>query len=110
MLSRAAGISEEKLAAVMADPFPDGVYEPHEAAVVAFARASTLMQPIDDRMWSALDEHFDNEQKLEIIMTVGLDQMVSRFHAAVHTEVDDWILDQVPEQSCPVRLPQRPPS
>ncbi len=55
---------------------------------MVFCRKSTLMQPIDDGTWAALREHFTTQQVLEITFTCGLNQMISRFHAAVHTDVD----------------------
>ena len=65
------------------------------------------MQPIDDGTWAALREHFTTRQVLEITFTCGLNQMISRFHAAVRTDVDDVTLDAVSD-SCPVRLPPTP--
>jgi alkylhydroperoxidase family enzyme len=108
VLGRSAGISEEKLAHVMDDPLPEGLFPPDEAAIVVLARKSTRMEPIDDATWSALQEHFDTKQIMNIILTIGLNQMVSRFHAVVQTDVDGSTLDQL-TMSCPVPLP-RPPS
>lgn len=95
------------MSAVLADPLPEGLFEPHEAAVVVFARKSTLMQPIDDHTWAHLTAHFDTTQIMEIIFTVGLDQMISRFHAAVRTDVDESTLETV-SPTCPVPLPPLP--
>ena len=95
------------MAHVMSDPFPEGLFPPDEAAIVVFARKSTLMQPIDNETWAALAEHFDVKQIMEISFTVGLNQLVSRFHAAVRTDVDGVTLDEV-SNSCPVRLPPTP--
>ena len=107
VLGRSAGISEEKLAHVLDDPLPEGLFPPDEAAIVVFSRKSTLMQPIDDATWAALTDHFGIEQVMEIIFTCGLNQMVSRFHAAVRTDVDESTLDQV-AHACPVPLPPPP--
>jgi alkylhydroperoxidase family enzyme len=107
MLGRSVGISEDKLAAVLADPLPEGLYTPAEAAIVVFARKSTKMEPIDDETWSALAEHFDNRQIIDIVFTVGLNQMISRLHAAVRTDVDELITESI-GTSCPVRLPPMP--
>ena len=95
------------MASVLADPLPDGVFEPRHAAVVVFARKSTLMEPIDDETWANLTEHFDTKQIMEIIFTVGFDQMISRFHAAVRTDVDESTLETL-APSCPVQLPPTP--
>ena len=107
MLGRSAGISEEKMAHVMSDPLPEGLFAPDQAAIVVFARKSTRMEPIDNDTWNALTEHFTVKQIMEIIFTVGFNQMISRFHAAVRTDVDERTLEAVSE-SCPVRLPPMP--
>lgn len=95
------------MAHVLADPLPAGVFPPDEAAIVVFARKSTRMEPIDNETWVALSAHFSTKQIMEIIFTVGLDQMISRFHAAVRTDVDDVTLDAVYD-TCPVPLPPPP--
>ena len=109
MLGRSVGLSEDKLAAVLADPLPEGVYTPAEAAIVVFARKSTRMEPIDDETWSALAAHFNYRELMEIIFIVGFNQMISRLHAAVRTDVDELITDAV-GASCPVPLPPLPVS
>lgn len=107
VLGRSAGISEEKMAHVLSDPLPEGLFPPDEAAIVVFARKSTRMEAIDNQTWSALHAHFTVKQIMEITFTIGLDQMISRFHAAVRTDVDEVTLDAV-HDSCPVRLPPAP--
>jgi hypothetical protein len=107
VLGRSAGISEDKLAHVLDDPLPEGVFPPDEAAIVVLARKSTRMEPIDNYTWAALTDHFNTKQIMEIIFTIGLNQLVSRFHAAVRTDVDAYTLDLV-APSCPVRLPPPP--
>ncbi len=96
------------MAHLLDDPLPEGLFPPDEAAIVVLARKSTRMEPIDDGTWAALKQHFDTKQIMEIILTIGLDQMVSRFHAVVRTDLDGYTLDQVAD-ACPVPLPPRPP-
>jgi hypothetical protein len=60
------------------------------------------MQPITDEMWQKLAEHFETKQIMEISFTVGLNQLISRFHAAVRTDVDEQVTAQL--DSCPVHL------
>ena len=74
---------------------------------MVFVRKSTVMAPIDDETWANLTAHFDTKQIMEIIFTVGMDQMISRFHAAVRTDVDSSTLDMV-APTCPVPLPAVP--
>ncbi len=52
-------------------------------------------------------DHFDVRQILEIVSTCGMNQMISRFHAAVRTDVDAETMDEL-GTSCPVRLPPPP--
>jgi alkylhydroperoxidase family enzyme len=104
---RRLGNAKEGAAHVLDDPLPEGLFTPDQAAIVVFCRKSTLMQPIDDATWAALREHFTTRQVLEITFTCGLNQMISRFHAAVRTDVDAETLDQL-DSSCPVRLPDLP--
>ena len=88
------------------DPLPAGMFSPAEEAIIVFARTSTRMEPITDDIYRKLTEHFDTRQIMEISFTVGLDQLVSRFHATVRTDVDASTTDQL--ASCPVRLPAAP--
>ena len=64
-------------------------------------------QPITDVIWKNLREHFTQKQCMEISFTVGLDQLVSRFHATVQTDLDSVTTDQL-TGSCPVALPPPP--
>ena len=107
VLGRSAGISDEQMASVLDDPLPEGLFSPDQAAIVVFCRKSTLLQPIDDATWAALREHFDVRQILEIVFTCRMNQMISRFHAAVRTDVDAETMDEL-GTSCPVRLPPPP--
>jgi alkylhydroperoxidase family enzyme len=88
-LGRGAGIDEEKLAHVGDDPLPTDLYSPDELAVVRYARVSTRMEPITDQLYAELAEHFDERQIIELCMTVGLSNVVNRFHATFLTDLDD---------------------
>ena len=70
------------------DPLPDGVYEPAEAAIVRYARKSTRLEPIDDATYGDLVRHFSTRQIMDICLTVGLSNMVNRFHATFQTDLD----------------------
>ena len=88
------------------DPLPEGMFTPAEEAIIVYARTSTWFQPITDDIWANLREHFTEKQCMEVSFTVGLDQLVSRFHATVQTDVDAVTTDQL--GSCPVALPPAP--
>ena len=94
------------------DPLPVGVYDAAEAAIVRYAQKSTRMQPIDDATYGALSAHFTAQQIIDITMTVGLSNLVNRFHATFQTDVDAVTLTEVEKGdaiagSCPI---QRPPA
>ena len=107
LLGRAAGLTEEKLAHLGDDPLPDGVYGADEAAIVRYSQRSTKMEPIDDATYGALTDHFDRRQVIEICFTVGLSNMVNRFHATFLTDVDPWVSGAMGE-SCPLPYPNAP--
>ncbi len=107
LLGRAAGLTEEKLAHLSDDELPEGLYEPAEAAIVRYAQRSTRMQPIDERTYSALTEHFSRDQIIEICFTVGLANTINRFHATFLTEVDPQTQEAL-APSCPLAYPDVP--
>jgi alkylhydroperoxidase family enzyme len=104
---RATGLTEEKLALIGADPLPEGVYEPDEAAIVRYAQASSRLEPITDELYGSLLEHFTEKQIIEICFTVGMSNMINRFHATFHTDVDDDT-EAMMGAVCPVRRPPTP--
>ncbi len=77
------------------DPFPAGVYDAAEAAVIDYARKATRMERIDDATYGALSAHFRTEQIMDICLTVGLSNMVNRFHATFQTDLDQVTTDEV---------------
>lgn len=95
------------------EPMPDGVYTEAEAAIVRYARKSTRLEAIDDETYRNLDRHFSKEQIIDICLTVGLSNLINRFHATFRTDVDEATLEEVAAGnatagSCPIGLPSRP--
>lgn len=94
------------------DPLPEGVYDPAAAAIVRYAQKSTRMEPIDDDTYGALAGHFRPEQIIDITMTVGLSNLVNRFHATFLTDVDAVTTaaaeagDAAAGGSCPIPRPR----
>ena len=95
------------------DPLPEGVYDAAQAAIVRYAQKSTRLEPIDDVTYAALAEHFSTQQIMDICLTVGLSNMVNRFHATFRTDLDAVTLEEVEAGdaiagSCPIPRPQAP--
>ena len=95
------------------DPLPADVYDAAQAAVVRYAQKSTRLQPIDDETYAALTRHFSIRQIMDICLTVGLSNMVNRFHATFHTEVDAATLAAVEAGDaiagvCAIPIPKPP--
>lgn len=107
LLGRAAGLTERELAHLGDDVLPEGVYTPDRAAIVRYAQRSTRLDVIDDRTYGDLAEHFTQPQMIEICFTVGLSNMINRFHATFLTEVDPDT-QQALAASCPLAYPDPP--
>ena len=105
LLGRVAGLDEEKLAHLGDDPLPDGLYTDEEAAIIRYSQRSTRMEPIDDETYGALAAHFDIREIIEICFTVGLSNVVNRFHATFLTDLDPWTMQALGER-CPLPFPE----
>ena len=95
------------------DPLPEGIYDAASAAIVRYAQKSTRLQPIDDATYGALSQHFTIQQIIDVSLTVGLSNMVNRFHATFQTDVDAATLAEVEKGdaiagSCPIQRPKAP--
>jgi alkylhydroperoxidase family enzyme len=113
MLGRSVGLSEDKIHHVGDAEPPEGVYEPSERAIVRYGRKSTLDITVDDETYGALTKHYALEQVMEIWALVGVANMVNRFHATFHTDVDPETLQAVESGdkeagSCPLPMPDKP--
>jgi alkylhydroperoxidase family enzyme len=96
-----------------ADPLPDGVYTPTEAAIVRYAQKSTRLEPIDDELYADLANNFAKEQLVDLCLTVGLSNMINRFHATFRTDVDDVTTTEAEagdalHGACPIPRPKTP--
>jgi hypothetical protein len=103
VLGRSAGLSEEKLRHIGDDPLPEGIYDPAEAAIVEYARRSSRLESIGNDLYRRLSAHFDERQIIEICLTVGLSNLINRFHATFLTDVDPET-DEVLAPSCPMPM------
>lgn len=95
------------------DSLPDGVYDAKQAAIVRYAQKSTRLERIDDKTYADLAAHFSTRQIMDICLTVGLSNMVNRFHATFQTDVDASTLEAVEAGDaiagvCAIPIPKPP--
>jgi alkylhydroperoxidase family enzyme len=104
VLGRSAGLTEAKLRHIGDAVLPDGVYADDERAIVEYAQRSTRMEPITDELFERLSRHFSRAQVIEICFTVGLSNLINRFHATFLTDVDPETGEAV-GPACPLPMP-----
>ena len=107
-------MTERQLTYLTDDVPPEDVYTPAEAAIVRYAQKSTRLEPIDDALYADLAEHFSTQQLIDICLTVGLSNMVNRFHATFGTDLDGETVSAAEAGdavygACPLPRP-KPPS
>jgi alkylhydroperoxidase family enzyme len=106
-LGRSVGLSEEQLAHLADDPLPAGVFDDAGRAIVEYARRSTRMEPIDDDLFACLRRHFSLEQVMELCFTVGVANVINRFHATFLTDLDAETVEEM-GNTPPLPLPPHP--
>jgi alkylhydroperoxidase family enzyme len=96
------------------ESLPPKLYSAAQEAIILYAQRSTRLQPIDNDTYAALSRHFSAQQIIDITLTVGLSNMINRFHATFHTDLDadttkDAESGDVIAGACPIPRP-KPPS
>ncbi|GHF80760.1 AhpD family alkylhydroperoxidase [Amycolatopsis bartoniae] len=76
------GLTTEQIAALRADGDP-AVLDPRQRAALAYTDAMTRQVAVGEELFRALGEHFDDRQVVELTVTVGAYNMVSRFLVAL---------------------------
>ena len=75
---------------------------------MTYARRLTRMEGIDDQLYGRLRDFLTEAGVIELCLIVGTANLVNRFHATFHTDVDAWT-DGALGDACPLPLPPRPP-
>jgi AhpD family alkylhydroperoxidase len=81
-VAKDAGLTTEQIAALRVGG-DVGALDLRQRATVAYTDAMTKQVTVDDAVFAALDEHFDAQQIVELTVTVGAYNMVSRFLVAL---------------------------
>jgi len=85
----------------------DGLYSDLERAVIEYSRRSTRMEPIDDRLYETLARDLPPPQMIELCFTVGVSNLINRFHATFLTDLDERTAHAV-GPNCPLPVPPQP--
>ena len=101
------GLSEEQLAGLASHELTEPPFSPTEQLVVRYARRLTRLEPIDDALYAELQQAFTLQEIMELCFTVGISNVINRFHATFHTPLDDRTRDALRDSS-PLRLPEPP--
>lgn len=81
-VARQAGMTDEQLAAVRAGG-DEAVLDERQRAVIAYTDAMTMDIAVPDELFARVRAHFDERQVVELTVTVGAYNMVSRFLVAL---------------------------
>jgi alkylhydroperoxidase family enzyme len=81
-LGRAGGLTDSDLAVLRGERDPAGL-APHLAAVLAYTDAMTAQVTVPDDVFARLREHFTDRGIVELTVTVGAYNLVSRFLVAL---------------------------
>ena len=87
------------------EPLPDGLYSDIERAVIEYAQRSTRMQSIDHQLYATLARELPPPQMIELCFTVGISNLINRFHATFLTDLDASTVAALGE-SCPLDFPR----
>jgi AhpD family alkylhydroperoxidase len=85
---RKAGLTDEQLAAV-ADGDSTELFNDAERAVIALARESTLNVNVSDASWSAAAKHLDDQQMVELTLTIAWYNSGVRVMGLLGIELED---------------------
>jgi AhpD family alkylhydroperoxidase len=85
---RKAGLTDEQLAAV-ADGNSTELFNDTERAVIALARESTLSVNVSDASWAAAAKHLDDQQMVELTLTIAWYNSGVRVMGLLGIELED---------------------
>jgi AhpD family alkylhydroperoxidase len=85
---RKAGLTDEQLAAV-ADDKSTELFNDAECAVMALARESTTKVHVSEATWAAAAEHLDDQQMVELTLTIAWYNSGVRIMGLLHIDLED---------------------
>jgi alkylhydroperoxidase family enzyme len=90
VMARAEGITDDEIAAVADGPAADG-WDRFDALLLSATDELHHRQTISEATWHALADHYDAQQMLDLIFTVGQYHLVSMALNSCRVERDDGV-------------------
>ena len=88
-----SGLTEEEIARVPAGPDAPG-WSAHDAALLRVVQELHSEQPrVSDRTWRQLSAAYDDQQLLEVLVTVGSYSMLAYIISSCDVAIEDWYAD-----------------
>ena len=86
-IARREGITEQQLAGL--DAWREGdLFDTRDRAVLAYAEQMTERVQVDDAVFAAVREHFDDREIVELTATIAFYNLVSRFLVAMQIDME----------------------
>lgn len=90
VIGRQSGLTDDDIARIAAGPDAPG-WSPQESMLLRAADELHDDRMISDATWEALTSHYDEQQLLDVIFTVGQYQLVSMALNSLRVERDDGV-------------------
>jgi 4-carboxymuconolactone decarboxylase len=87
---RPLGFSGEQLASTVHGSALDPCWDPVQAAVFRLADELHESGTVSDELWAALQEHFDEPQVIELLVTAGWYHVIGFVCNGARVELEDW--------------------
>lgn len=88
LLGRAAGITDDEIVALARG---EGEWSDRDAAVLALADELHADQTVGDDTWQRLTAHYETDQLIELIMTIGQYHLVAMVLNSAGVQLDDGV-------------------
>ncbi len=84
------GLSDEQIIATVNGPSNDRAWSERDALLIRVADELHNTCDVSNGLWSALAEHFSDDQLLEIVITAGWYRLLSYVINAARIEPEPW--------------------
>ncbi len=94
MLGRSIGLTEGETLSLR-DWRESDLYGPVDRLVLEYVEAVKVRLRVPDELYGRLERQFSSRQIMDLSFTVGIADLINRFHATFLTDVDESTLEAV---------------